>query len=171
MGSGVERLLGGGPSHALVLFVHGGFRAVVVVVVGVVLGLVVVGLMVVVVLWVWPRDALAFRWGVGARHQLQPFGLQGLVYSGDGFCAGLDGDRGRGLPPPSVRLADSGGGLWGMDGGALGDRGGMARDALGARSWFWFGLEFGLGRGHFWCCCCRAFSNFWGCGGRCRWCW
>ena len=73
--------------------------------VGVVLGLVVVGLMVVVVLWVCPQGAMAFRWGVGARHQLQPLGLHGLVHSGDGSGAGLDGDRGRGLRPPRIGLA------------------------------------------------------------------
>ena len=112
----------------------------VVVVVGVVLGVVlvvvvvvvvaevlmavvvVVGVVVVVVLWVCPQDPLAFRWAVGVRHRLQPLGLHGFVDSWGGFGAGLDGDRGRGVPRPRVGLAGGVGGLWGLDGGALGDR-------------------------------------------------
>ena len=99
----------------------------VVVVVGVVLGVVVVvvvvvvvaevlvavvlvlGLVVVVVLWVRRQDPLAFRWGVGAGHRLQPLGLHGLVVSGGGFGAGLNGDRGPGVPRPRVGLACYGG--------------------------------------------------------------
>ena len=40
---------------------------------------------------------------------------------GGGSGAGLDGDCGRGVPRPWVGLAGGGGGLWGMDDGALGD--------------------------------------------------
>ena len=89
-----------------------GLMVVVVVVVGVVLGVVVVvvvvvlvvgalvaavmvvGLVVGPVLWVRPEAPLAFRWGVGVGHHLQPLGLHGLVDSGGGFGAGLDKDRG-----------------------------------------------------------------------------
>ena len=38
-----------------------------------------------------------------------------------GSGAGLDGDCGPGVPRPGVGLACGGGGLWGMDDGALGD--------------------------------------------------
>ena len=134
------------PSHVLVVFVHGGLLAggvgrwaVVVVVMEVVFGLVVVvvvvhvvagalvaaavvvGLVVFVVLWVRPQDPLAFRWGVGVGHRLQPLGLRGLVDSGGGFGAGLGGDRGRGVPRPRVGLAGGGGGFWGPDDEAPGD--------------------------------------------------
>ena len=67
------------------------------------------------------QDPLAFRWGLGFVHRLQPFGLHGLVESWAGFGAGLDGDRGRGIPRPRVGLASSAGGFSGVDGGALGD--------------------------------------------------
>ena len=40
---------------------------------------------------------------------------------GGGFGAGLDGDRGLEVPHPRVGLASGGGGLWGLDGGALED--------------------------------------------------
>ena len=40
---------------------------------------------------------------------------------GGGSGAGLDGDCGRRIPRPWVGLAGGGGGLWGMDDGALGD--------------------------------------------------
>ena len=91
----------------------------VVVVVGllVVVSLVVVGL----VLQVWPLDPLwVFRsslwaWGVAP-------GLHYVVGRGGGSGAGLDGDGGRGVPRPWVGWAGGGGGLWGMDDGALGDR-------------------------------------------------
>ena len=95
-------------SHALVLLVHGGlwyggvgWRAVVVVVlvVVVVVVVVVVGalvavalVVVVMVLRVCPEDPLAFRWGLGVGHCLQALGLYGLVGSGGGFGARLDGD-------------------------------------------------------------------------------
>ena len=94
---------------------------VVVVAAGLVAVVVVVGLVVVVVLWVCPDDPLAFRWGVGVGHPLQPLWLKGLVDSGGGSGGVLDGNRGRGVPCPRVGLAGGGGGLWGLDGGALGD--------------------------------------------------
>ena len=87
----------------------------------VVVVLVVVGL----VLWVWPIDPLwVFRspfWGWGVGHPGQPLGLHYVVGRGGGFGAGLDVDGGRGVPRPWVGLAGGGGGLWGMDDGALGD--------------------------------------------------
>ena len=125
------------PSRPLVLFVHGGLwpggvGRWAVVVVGVVLVLVVVGPLVVVV-WVvvglvvrvWPMDPLwgfqspLWGWGVGYRGQSP--GLHYSVVRGGGLGAGLDGDGGRGVPPPWVGLAGGGGGSWGMDDGALGD--------------------------------------------------
>ena len=125
------------PSHPLVLFVHGGLwpggvGRWAVVVVGVVLVVVVVGPLVVVVwvvvglvLRVWPMDSLwVFRsplWGWGVGHRGQSPGLHYLVGRGGGLGAGLDGDGGRGVPRPWVGLAGGGGGLWGMDDGALGD--------------------------------------------------
>ena len=95
----------------------------VVVVVGplVVVVLVVVGL----VLRVWPMDPL---WvlqsplrGLGVGHRAQPLGLHYVVGMGGRLGAGLDGDGGRGVPRPCVGLAGGGGGLWGIDDGALGD--------------------------------------------------
>ena len=125
------------PSHSLVLFVHGGLwpRGVgwwAVVVVGVVLVVVVVGPLVVVVLVVvglvlrvWPMDPLwVFRsplWGWGVGHRGQPLGLHYVMGRRGGLGAGLDGDGGRGVPRPWVGLASGGGGLRGMDDGALGD--------------------------------------------------
>ena len=126
------------PSHPLVLFVHGGLwpggvGRLAVVVVGVVLVVVVVGPLVVVVVWVvvglvlrvWPMDPLwVFRsplWGWGVWHRGQSQGLHYVVGRGGGLGAGLDGDGGRGVPRPWVGLAGGGGGLWGMDDGALGD--------------------------------------------------
>ena len=125
------------PSRPLVLFVHGGLwpggvGRWAVVVVGVVLVVVVVGPLVVVVwvvvglvLWVWPMDPLwVFRsplWGWGVGHRGQSPGLHYVVGMGEGLGAGLDGDSGRGVPRPWVGLAGGGGGLWGMDDGALGD--------------------------------------------------
>ena len=67
------------------------------VVVGVVLGLVVVVVVVVVVegaqvavvmvvvLWVRPQETLAFGWGMGAGHRLQPLSLHDLIDSGAGL--------------------------------------------------------------------------------------
>ena len=103
-----------------------------VVVVGVVLVVVGVGPLVVVVLVVvglvlrvWPLDPLwVFRsplWGWGVRHRVQLLGLHYVVGWGGGSGAGLDGDGGGGVPRPWVGLAGGGGGLWGMDDGALGD--------------------------------------------------
>ena len=125
------------PSRPLVLFVHGGLwpggvGRWAVVVVGVVLVVVVVGPLVVVVwvvvglvLLVWPMDSLwVFRsplWGWGVGHRGQSPGLHYVVGMGEGLGAGLDGDGGRGVPRPWVGLAGGGGGLWGMDDGALGD--------------------------------------------------
>ena len=125
------------PSHPLVLFVHGGLwpggvGRWAVVVVGVVLVVVVLGPLVVVVwvvvglvLRVWPMDPLwVFRsplWGWGVGHRGQSPGLHYVVGRGGGLGAGLDGDGGRGVPRPWVGLAGGGGGLWGMDDGALGD--------------------------------------------------
>ena len=125
------------PSHPLVLFVHGGLwpggvGRWAVVVVGVVLVVVVVGPLVVVV-WVvvglvfrvWPMDPLwVFRsplWGWGVGHRGQSPGLHYVVGRGGGLGAGLDGDGGRGVRSPWVGLAGGGGGLCGMDDGALGD--------------------------------------------------
>ena len=90
--------------YALVLLVRGvmwpgwsGWWAAVVVVVLVVV--VVVGalvaqalVVVVVVLRVCPQDPLAFRWGLGFGHRLQPLGPYGLVGGGGGFGAGLNCD-------------------------------------------------------------------------------
>ena len=125
------------PSRLLVLFVHGGLwpggvGRWAVVVVWVVLVVVVVGPLVVVVwvmvglvLRVWPMDPLwVFRpplWGWGVGHRGQSPGLHYVVGRGEGLGAGLDGDGGRGVPRPWVGLAGGGGGLWGMDDGALGD--------------------------------------------------
>ena len=125
------------PSHSLVPFVHGGLWPVgvglwAVVVAGVVLVVMVVGPLVVVALVVvglelrvWPLDPLwVFRSplrGWGAGHHVQPLGLYYVVGWGGGSGAGLDGDAGRGVPRPWVGLAGGGGGLWGMDDGALGD--------------------------------------------------
>ena len=125
------------PSRPLVLFVHGGLwpggvGRWAVVVVGLVLVVVVVGPLVVVVwvvvglvLRVWPMDPLwVFRsplWGWGVGHRGQSPGLHYVVGMGEGLGAGLDGDGGRGFPRPWVGLAGGGGGLWGMDDGALGD--------------------------------------------------
>ena len=124
-------------SHLLVLFVNGGLWPSgvgwwAVVVVGVVLVVVVVGPLVVVVLVVmglvlrvWPLDPLwVFRsplWGRGVGHRVQPLGLHYVVGRGGGSGAGLGGDGGRGVPRPWVGLAGGGGGLWGMDDGALRD--------------------------------------------------
>ena len=47
---------------------------------------------VVMVLRVCPQDPVAFRWNLGLGHRLQPFGLYGLVVSGGGLGARLDGD-------------------------------------------------------------------------------
>ena len=140
------------PSHSLVLFVHGGLwpggvEGWAVVVVGVVLVVVVVGPLVVVVLVVvglvlrvWPMDPLwVFRsplWGWGVGHRGQPLGLHYVVGRGGGLGAGLDGDGGRGVPRPWVGLAGGGGGLRGMDDGALGDgdaNEGLDRVVLGGR--------------------------------------
>ena len=125
------------PSRPLVLFVHrglwpGGVGRWAVVVVGVVLVVVVVGPLVVVVwvvvglvLRVWPMDPWwVFRsplWGWGVGHRGQSPGLHYVVGRGGGLGAGLDGDGGRGVPRPWVGLAGGGGGLPGMDDGALGD--------------------------------------------------
>ena len=67
------------------------------------------------------QDPLAFRWGLGVGHRLRPFGLYGLVESGGGSGAGLDGDRGRRVPRPRVSVPGGGGHLWGVDGAALPD--------------------------------------------------
>ena len=102
------------------------------VVVGVVLVVMVVGPLVVVVLVVvgsvlrvWPLDPLwvfwSPLWGWGVGHRVQPPGLHYVVSRGGGSGAGLDGDGGRGVPRPWVGLAGGGGGLWGMDDGALAD--------------------------------------------------
>ena len=99
-----------------------GVVVVVVVVVVVAGALVALALVVVVmVLRVCPQDPLAFRWGLGVGHGLQPLGLYGLVDSGGGSGAGLDGNGGRGVPHPWVGLAGGGVRLWGLDGGVLGD--------------------------------------------------
>ena len=68
-----------------------------------------------------PLGSLGVLVGLGVGHWFQPVGLYGVVDSGGGLGAGLDGDRGRGVPRPRVGLAGGGGGLCGSDGGALGD--------------------------------------------------
>ena len=73
---------------------------------------------------------------VGVGHRAQPLGLYFVVGRGGGSGAGLDGDGGRGVPHPWVGLAGRGGGLWGMDDGALGDGDvdeGLDRVVLGGR--------------------------------------
>ena len=96
---------------------------VVVVVVVVVGALVAVAQVVVVmVLRVCPEHPLAFRWGPGAGHRLQPLAPYSFVGSGGGLGAGLNGNRGRTVPRPRVGLAGGDGGLWGVNDGALGDR-------------------------------------------------
>ena len=60
-------------------------------------------------------------WGWGFGHRAQPLGLYCLVGRGGGSGAGLYSDFGRGVPRPWVGLAGGGGGLWGVDDGALGD--------------------------------------------------
>ena len=73
---------------------------------------------------VWPLDPLwVFRspLGGGVGHRAQPLGLHYVVRRGGGSGAGLEGDGGRGVPRPWVGLAGGGGGLWGVDDGALGD--------------------------------------------------
>ena len=178
------------PSHSLVLFVHGGFWPGgvgwwAVVVVGVVLVVVAVGPLVVValvvvglMLRVWPLDPLwVFRsplWGWGVGHRAQPLGLHYVVGRGGRSGAGLDGDVGRGVPRPWVGSAGGGGGLLGMDDGALGDgdvdeglnwvvlRGrlcggcGCRREGgVGCGGWgVLLGLGFGLGRCRLGLCRC-----------------
>ena len=121
------------PSHALVLLVHGGLSAgwvgwwsvvvVVVVVVMVVLGaLVEVALVaVVMVLQVCPKDSLVSWWGLGVGHSLQPLGRYGLVGSGGGSGAGLNGNQSQGVTRPRVGLAGGNCRLWGVDDEGLGD--------------------------------------------------
>ena len=143
---------------------------------------------VVMVLRVRPEDPMAFPWGLGIGHRLQPPGPYGLVGSRGGIGAGLNGDRGRGVPRPGVGVAGGGCGLWGLDDWALGDgdvdeglRGSCwvaasvvaslagdrgSRDVVGGGSWLGFGLGFGSGRGRF--CCRRTFRCFWS---RLGWCW
>ena len=98
--------------------------------------LVVVGL----VLRVWPLDPLwVFRsplTGWGVWHCAQPLGLHYVVGRGGGSGAGLDGDGRRGVPRPCVGFASGGGGVWGIDDGALGDGDvdeGLDRVVLGGR--------------------------------------
>ena len=101
------------------------------VVVGVVSVVVVVGPLVVVV-WVVVGLVLGMAhgplvgfpvslWGWGVRHRGQSLGLHYVVGKGGVLGDGLDGDGGRGVPRPWVGLAGGGGGLRGMDDGALGD--------------------------------------------------
>ena len=74
---------------------------------------------------VWPMDPFwDFRsplWGWGVGHRGQPLGLHYVVGRVGGLWAGLDGDGGRGVPHPWLGLAGCGGGLRGMDDGAIGD--------------------------------------------------
>ena len=125
------------PSHLLVLFLHGGLwpggvGGSAVVVVGLVSVVVVVGPLMVValvvvglVLRVWPLDPLwvfwSPLWGWVVGHRAQHLGLYYVVGRGGGSGAVLDGDGSRGVPRPWVGFAGGGGGLWGMDDGALGD--------------------------------------------------
>ena len=103
--------------------------------------------------------------------------------SGDGSGAGLNGDCGRGVPHPWVGLASGGGGLWGVDDGALGDgdanevldgvvlggrlcggggrwwEGGVGSGRWGVlvwvRVWVW-AVSLGLASLCFWCCGLRG---------------
>ena len=59
--------------------------------------------------------------GLADRASFAAPGPYGLVGSGGGLAAGLNGDRGRAAPCPRVGLAGGNGGLWGVDDGALGD--------------------------------------------------
>ena len=81
--------------------------------------------MVGLVLRVWPLDPLWVSrsplWGWWFGHRAQPLGLSHVVGRGGGSGTGLNGDGGRGVLHPWVSLAGGGGGLWGMDDGALGD--------------------------------------------------
>ena len=52
---------------------------------------------------------------------MQPLGSHGLVGTGGGSGAGLNGDRGQGVRRPRVGLAGGSDGSWGVDDGALGD--------------------------------------------------
>ena len=124
-------------------------------------------------------------WGVG--HRLQPLGPYGLVGSGGGLGAGLNGDhRSRGPTSPGR----SGRRRWWFFRGWMMGRldmgmltrigtgsclvaasvvaaaaGGVgSRDVVGGVSWF--GLGLGLGRGGL--CCRRSFCGVGGCVG---WCW
>ena len=60
-------------------------------------------------------------WGCGVGHRAQSLGPYCLAGSGGGSGAGLTGDWGGGVPRPWFGLAGGGGGLWGVDDGALGD--------------------------------------------------
>ena len=141
----------------------------------------------------WIFRSSQWGWGVGNRAQsLAPCCLVG---SGGGFGAGLNGDCGQGVPACWVGLAGGGGGLPGVDDGALGDEdvdegldgvvlgarlcgggsrwggGGGAQVVVGGGSWF--GLVFGLGRCRLGCR--RCFCVVGGCVGWCWWwcccCW
>ena len=61
-------------------------------------------------------------WGLGVGDRAKSLGLYCLVGSGGGSGARLNGDCGRGVPRPWVGLAGSGGGLWGPEDRAFGDR-------------------------------------------------
>ena len=100
-------------------------------------------------LWVFQSPL----WGWGVGHRSQPLGLHHVVGRGGGSGAGLDGDGGRGVPRPWVGLAGGGGGLWGLDDGALGD-GDVDEDSdgvvLGGRLCGGGGCRWGGGRGLWW---------------------
>ena len=175
------------PFHALVLFVHGGLRAhgvrwwaVVVVVFGIVLGVVVVvvvvvvvagalvamvvvvGLVVVLVLWACPQGPLAFWWGGGVGHRLQPLRLQRLVDSWGGTDLAVTAVEGSNVPESGGPTAVVVCGGWMMECWemrmrtrvctglccvaasvvAVCARGRGARDAVGAGSPLGFGLGF-----------------------------
>ena len=112
-------------SHVLVLLIHGGLRpggagcwAVVLVVILTVVVVVsallaVAPVVLVMVLPVCPDDPLAFQWASQIRHRLHSLGPHGLVGSGGGLAARLNGDRRRGVPRPWVGLAGDGGRLFG----------------------------------------------------------
>ena len=59
--------------------------------------------------------------GVGGRARAQSLGPYCMAGSGGGSGVRLNGDCGRGVPRPWVGLASGGGGLGGVDDGALGD--------------------------------------------------
>ena len=111
-----------------------------------------------------------------------------MVGRGGRLGAGLDGDLGRGVPRPWVGLAGGGGGLQGMDDGALGDgdveegldgvvlggrlcggggcrwEGGMGCDGWWVLAWVRIrvgAVSVGFVSLHLWCCVCSRGRRLW----------